>query len=89
MGDKKDELPVMVYDWLDESIREIAENIWHAQKGGRPDVLTYLYRSDKEKRHIRKMSLEDVPQILERVRYFMLDLVSWRYEKSKPQRLPD
>ncbi|SKC93440.1 heavy metal sensor kinase [Paraburkholderia hospita] len=26
---------------------------------------------------------------LERVRYFMLDLVSWRYEKSKPQRLPD
>ena len=50
MGDKKDELPVMVYDWLDESIREIAENIWHAQKGGRPDVLTYLYRSDKEKR---------------------------------------
>ncbi|MGT2472027.1 hypothetical protein [Paraburkholderia terrae] len=69
MGDKKDELPVMVYDWLDESIREIAENIWHAQKGGRPDVLTYLYRSDKEKRHIRKMSLEDVPRILSRDEY--------------------
>jgi hypothetical protein len=36
-----------------------------------------------------KTALAGIVVSLERVRYFMLDLVSWRYEKSKPQRLPD
>ncbi|SIT45936.1 hypothetical protein BN2476_490064 [Paraburkholderia piptadeniae] len=59
-------LPVMVYDWNDKRIREIAENIWHAQKAGWPDVLTYVYRGDND---IRRLSLRGIPRIQSRDEY--------------------
>jgi hypothetical protein len=61
--------PVMVYDWNDMSIREIAENIWHAQMAGWPRILTYIHRSKPEKRQVRRDSLRDVPQIQSRDEY--------------------
>jgi hypothetical protein len=61
-----DELPVMEYDWRDESIRQIAENIWHAQMAGWPRVLTYVRR---DKYLIRKESLRDIPKIQSRDEY--------------------
>lgn len=63
------ELPVMVYDWNDASIREIADNIWHAQMAGWPRVLTYEYRSAQVKRAIRRESLRQVPRIESRDEY--------------------
>ena len=62
-------LPVMVYDWLDPGIREIADNIWHAQMAGWPRVLTYVYRGTARKRAIRKESLRLVPGIQSRDEY--------------------
>jgi len=62
-------LPVMVYDWLDVSIREIADNIWHAQMAGWPRVLTYVYRPKREKQAIRRESLRLVPRIQSRDEY--------------------
>lgn len=61
--------PVMVYDWLDVSIREIADNIWHAQMAGWPRVLTYVYRPKREKQAIRRESLRLVPGIQSRDEY--------------------
>src|SRR3569832_404510 len=63
------ELPVMVYDWLDERIREIADNIWHAQMAGWPRVLTYVYRPRREKGTLRRLSLRLIPNILSRDEY--------------------
>jgi len=62
-------LPVMVYNWLDVSIREIADNIWHAQMAGWPRVLTYVYRPKPEKQAIRRESLRLVPRIQSRDEY--------------------
>ena len=62
-------LPVMVYDWNDESVREIADNIWHAQMAGWPRILTYVYRPKRAKRAIRRLSLKQIPQILSRDEY--------------------
>lgn len=63
------ELPVMIYDWQDPTIREIADNIWHAQMAGWPRVLTYAYRPRNEKRAIRRESLREVPGIESRDEY--------------------
>lgn len=60
---------VMIYDWNDESIREIAENIWHAQMAGWPRMLTYVHRPRREKRLLRRESLRDIPQIQSRDEY--------------------
>jgi hypothetical protein len=62
-------LPVMVYDWLDPKIREVAENIWHAQMAGWPRVLTYLYRAKREKRAVRGENMRLVPAIQSRDEY--------------------
>ncbi|MPZ47090.1 MAG: hypothetical protein GEV05_27755 [Betaproteobacteria bacterium] len=62
-------LPVMIYDWLEPSIREIADNIWHAQMAGWPRVLTYIYRGKAQKRAIRRESLRLVPHIQSRDEY--------------------
>ena len=62
-------LPVMVYDWRDPNIREIAENIWHAQMAGWPRILTYLYRNRQDKRVIRRTNLAMVPGIQSRDEY--------------------
>ena len=59
----------MIYDWRDAAIREIAENIWHAQMAGWPRILTYLYRSRSDKRGLRRMSLAQVPGIQSRDEY--------------------
>ncbi|HEX3637270.1 MAG TPA: hypothetical protein VHV99_17640 [Paraburkholderia sp.] len=69
MNQDNDELPVMEYDWGDKSIRQIAENIWHAQKAGWPSVLTYVYRSKQDKYLIRKESLRNIPRIQSRDEY--------------------
>lgn len=63
------DLPVMVYDWNDKAIREIAENIWHAQHAGWPEVLTYVPRPGTEKRFIRRESLRGIPRIQSRDEY--------------------
>ena len=63
------ELPVMIYDWQDPRIREIADNIWHAQMAGWPRVLTYVYRPRQVKRKIRRESLREVPGIESRDEY--------------------
>ena len=62
-------LPVMIYDWQDPTIREIADNIWHAQMAGWPRTLTYVYRSRADKRLIRRSNLGIVPQIQSRDEY--------------------
>lgn len=62
-------LPVMIYDWSDESIREIADNIWHAQMAGWPRILTYVRRSRSEKGVVRRESLREIPQIHSRDEY--------------------
>lgn len=59
----------MVYDWNDERIREIADNIWHAQMAGWPRVLTYVHRPRRAKRALRRLSLSLIPQILSRDEY--------------------
>lgn len=59
----------MIYDWRDPTIREIADNIWHAQMAGWPRVLTYVYRPRNEKRAIRRESLREVPGIESRDEY--------------------
>lgn len=69
MASENEGLPVMEYDWLDKKIREIAENIWHAQMAGWPSVLTYVYRSRSKKYLIRKESLYNVPGIQSRDEY--------------------
>lgn len=69
MKEDKEELPVMEYDWRNESIRQIAENIWHAQMAGWPRVLTYVYRSKSEKHLIRAESLRNIPRIQSRDEY--------------------
>jgi len=69
MKQDNEELPVMEYDWRDESIRQIAENIWHAQMAGWPRVLTYVYRSKPEKYLIRAESLRNIPRIQSRDEY--------------------
>jgi hypothetical protein len=67
MVDKIDDLPVMVYDWKDERIRQIAENIWHAQMAGWPAILTYVWRPRKYR--IRGKSLRGIPNIESRDEY--------------------
>ncbi|HEV2673879.1 MAG TPA: hypothetical protein VGV37_05010 [Aliidongia sp.] len=62
-------LPQMEYDYLDDSIREIADNIWHAQMAGWPRILTYVYRPKAEKRQLRRLTLELVPGIQSRDEY--------------------
>ncbi|QBE62620.1 hypothetical protein [Pseudoduganella lutea] len=62
-------LPVMEYDWRNKNIRQIAENIWHAQAAGWPSVLTYIYRSRSVKASIRAKSLSAVPRIDSRDEY--------------------
>ncbi|MGF6600836.1 hypothetical protein P3T23_005575 [Paraburkholderia sp. GAS448] len=69
MKQDNEELPTMEYDWRDESIRQIAENIWHAQMAGWPRVLTYVYRSKSEKSSIRAESLRNIPRIQSRDEY--------------------
>jgi hypothetical protein len=69
MKQDNEELPTMEYDWRDESIRQIAENIWHAQMAGWPRVLTYVYRSKSEKSSIRAESLRSIPRIQSRDEY--------------------
>jgi hypothetical protein len=69
MGEDIAEYPVMVYDWNDERIRDIADNIWHAQMAGWPRVLTYIHRPKREKRALRRQSLSLIPQILSRDEY--------------------
>jgi hypothetical protein len=64
-----DSLPVMTYDWLDKSIRDIADNIWNAQMAGWPHVLTYVYRSKAVKGGIRRQTLREIPRIQSRDEY--------------------
>ncbi len=52
-----DGLPVMVYDY--NEMPELADNIWHAQRAGHPDVLTHGGTS----RLNRRAALADVPDI--------------------------
>lgn len=71
-------LPKLVFDWTDPAIREIAENIWHAQQAGWPRILTYdadrdavLRRQGRTRK--RRIALatagEEVPRILSRDEY--------------------
>ena len=55
------DMPVMIYDWNDGTIREVAENIWHAQSAGYADELTYLYRNRAGKRKIRNENMKGIP----------------------------
>jgi len=68
----------LVFDWLDPAIREIADNIWHAQQAGWPRILTYdadrdvvLRRQGRTRK--RRIALatpgEEVPRILSRDEY--------------------
>jgi len=45
-------LPVLEFDW--RKMRELAENIYHAQKAGWPPVLTYDYEKDATLRKVTK-----------------------------------
>jgi hypothetical protein len=62
-------LPVMIYDWLDPGIRQIADNIWHAQMAGWPRVLTYTHRPEPVKRALRGESLREIPRVQSRDEY--------------------
>jgi hypothetical protein len=51
--------PVLVFDWNDERIQQIAKNIYHAQKAGWPAVLTYDVNKDAAaRRHKRRSAME-------------------------------
>lgn len=69
-------LPELVFDWEQE--REISENIYHAQKAGWPNVLTYDFVADqtirKQQRMWRRDAAmntpgEEVPNLLSRDEY--------------------
>lgn len=66
------ELPVLVFDAL--RMREIAINIWHAQKAGWPSTLTFVLEKDKiirrqERAFNRRSALNQVPTLLSRDEY--------------------
>jgi hypothetical protein len=76
MSDTELLLPELVFDWARD--REIAQNIWHAQKAGWPEILTYDYQRDVALRNQQRgwkrgvaMNTpgEEVPQILSRDEY--------------------
>ncbi len=62
-------LPVMDYDYRNPLLKDIADNIWHAQMAGWPRVLTYLYRTRGEKRVVRRSNMALVPPIQSRDEY--------------------
>lgn len=67
--EKQKTLPVMIYDYRDPNIRDIADNIWHAQMARWPRILTYLYRTKGEKSAVRRANLALVPRIQSRDEY--------------------
>lgn len=65
-------LPVLEFDWADKAVHAIAENIWHAQKAGWPNILTYDYVSDraaKSRKRYWAMDAEKVLRIASRDEY--------------------
>lgn len=50
-------LPVLEFDWMDERIRSIADNIFHAQSAGWPAVLTYDRIADDIARKKRRSAM--------------------------------
>jgi hypothetical protein len=57
-------LPILEFNWADNEVRTIAENIWHAQHASWPIILTYDWVSTrKEKDSRRKKGTRPVPQI--------------------------
>lgn len=57
-------IPTLEFDWRDEGIRLVADNIYHAQKAGWPEVLHYSKQKDtiarKKRYSAMRVDLEDV-----------------------------
>lgn len=70
--------PILDFDWSDEGIRQVAENIWQAQMAGWPKVLTYDLQADavlrRQGRSLKRRGAletpgEEVPRLLSRDEY--------------------
>jgi hypothetical protein len=68
-NDTSSSLPVMIYNYLDDSLKDIADNIWNAQMAGWPNILTYIYRPKADKGVLRRKTLGLVPRIQSRDEY--------------------